>query len=1638
MVLLLLTIVLIRLPSVQNYLSQKVVNYVEGEINSEVRLKNIYIGFPKSIVLEGLYVEDRQQDTLVDLNYLEVDLDMWELIHSNIDINYITVDGLNSNIYTQDDRQYNFQFIIDAFAGNGEDTAAKEQKTSGSTTFQLDKVSLSNITFDLNDKVIGIELHLDLGELNSEFRDLDPLSNTYLADFIEISHTDLSVHQFRGQTTEDDTASTMPDFSIGAQDIRFQNFNADYSSAISQQNITAELGLLHIVPKEFSLKEQLLRLQEIELNNSHIAYIQGDTGSGQEADNVGQEVKTEETESGWKVTLERFNAEGNVAIYHDENVKRQEEGLDYAHMEWEQLNFQIRDVLFNYPELDANIVSLKGRDHSGFTVQQLSTVTQMDALSIDVSSFIFKSPNSSVSLDGKLQFASLTSIAENIGELKIDANVRRSRIGVRDVLFFQPTLSDQPPFQKNKQGSFRIQGTVNGSVNDLSIPSFQLGYGQNTRLQLKGQISGLPGIDTTYFDIESPSLQASREELLKLIPPNSIPETIELPPRFSGTATFTGTLGDFNTSLDLNSPYGQMTASAEMKMPAEGTASYTAEVRATHFNLGALLRDTVGFGRLSMQVDASGESLEWQNLSADIEARADSFNYNQYTYHNIDLSSRIKNRVIRLDGQIRDSNIIMDLSGQADLSTTPYAFNALIDLKGSALNKLGFTEKNIRAKGKLDLELLGIDPDSLRATVYAKDMLVIQDQEEYYVDSVYTFVNTMDSISRLDLYSGFIEGHVEGNVDPLKFASVFEDHIQYYLAEEDAIDSLELEGATQQFDFNFTVKRSRFLTDLLLPSLNEIEAGSISGSYNSNKHNMTVQADFPRIVYSGITVDSLQLSVNSGTESMQFAIRSSQIENPAILIPNLDINGQVQNRNLDLSLEIAEDTAYQNIYLAGRMNMVEQAYRFRFDQDGFVLDNEQWQVPEGHFIQFGGEQIKAQDLRIQKGQREISVQKIDKNTLEIAFEKFSLEELFQAFQKEQNLVSGILNGNFSIKRRPDQPLYNADLSIKEFQFMQSSLGTVSLQAENPQIGVYDLKATVTGADNDAVIQGNYDTKGETAQIDLSVMIERLNLKSLEAFTLGQIENTAGYLSGNMEIKGEISDPLISGNLTFNEAVIGVTRLNTRYQIKGQTINFNRRQIQLNNFTILDTLGNEAAFNGRIDMQELSNPSFNIDGSTNNFYLLDKKEEKNALFYGTLILNSEFQLRGTLSRPKISASATIKEGSDVAFVIPADDPRLETGGGIDEFIDRDRELHTIMEIDGKTDTISSGITGMDLRATVKTDRKSKLRIYLDEGKGNFLQVRGDADLIFGIDPSGQMTLTGRYQVYDGKYQLLFRNVVKRTFQLQEGSSITWTGNIMEANVDLTAIHTKEAEPLGLVQDQISGDDQAAFDKYKQTYPFQVLLNMQEELTSPMIDFDITLPNEYQGALGGELQARLNRLNQNESELNKQVFALLVLGRFIPEDPFNVSGGGTTEGTARRGVSSLLNAQLDKFSDKYIDAFELDLSLDSYEDYSTGEREGRTELNIGLQKALFNERLTVRVGGNIDLEGSQSRNQQASDLIGDLSVEYALTEEGTWKLRAFRKNEYEGIIDGDIIKTGASLIFSRDYDQFSDLFKKNKKN
>jgi hypothetical protein len=407
------------------------------------------------------------------------------------------------------------------------------------------------------------------------------------------------------------------------------------------------------------------------------------------------------------------------------------------------------------------------------------------------------------------------------------------------------------------------------------------------------------------------------------------------------------------------------------------------------------------------------------------------------------------------------------------------------------------------------------------------------------------------------------------------------------------------------------------------------------------------------------------------------------------------------------------------------------------------------------------------------------------------------------------------------------------------------------------------------------------------------------------------------------------------------------------------------------------------------------------------------------------------IKGDLDLPIIDANLSVASGTNLTFVVPESQLDVIERDGIVTFVNRkDPEDILTKRLD---ETSNSGYTGYKVSMLLNVSPEAVFNLVIDEQSGDNLLIEGAADLRLNMDPNGRITLTGIYELSRGHYELSLYNLVSRRFEIEKGSTITWAGNPMDANMDITAIYRIKTSAADLMVAAAAGGTRETMAKYRQQLPFIVFLNINGDLLRPDISFRMDMPEDQRGALGGNVYSQVQQLNNQEGELNRQVFSLLVLNRFFPSG--ESSGGGGTTAMARSSVSQLLSGQLNTFTNSIVgdSGLELDVGLDSFQDYQGTSPQARTQLNVNASKRFLDDRLIVQVGSQIDIEGGSSTAGANNSLLGNVSVEYLLSENGRYRIRGFRKNQFESFIDGQLVVTGLSVIFNREFNKFEDLWK-----
>ncbi len=112
----LVLVIALQIPAVQNYAKNKAVNYLEGKIHTKVTIDRIEIGLPKKLILEGIYFEDQQNDTLLAGDELAVDISFFELFDNKIELNSVNLQGVTANISRDKNAVFNFDYILKALS----------------------------------------------------------------------------------------------------------------------------------------------------------------------------------------------------------------------------------------------------------------------------------------------------------------------------------------------------------------------------------------------------------------------------------------------------------------------------------------------------------------------------------------------------------------------------------------------------------------------------------------------------------------------------------------------------------------------------------------------------------------------------------------------------------------------------------------------------------------------------------------------------------------------------------------------------------------------------------------------------------------------------------------------------------------------------------------------------------------------------------------------------------------------------------------------------------------------------------------------------------------------------------------------------------------------------------------------------------------------------------------------------------------------------------------------------------------------------------------------------------------------------------------------------------------------------------
>ncbi|MGI4750019.1 MAG: translocation/assembly module TamB domain-containing protein [Janthinobacterium lividum] len=1648
--LILLVVVLIQVPAVQNFAKDKAVSFLENKIHTPVRIGHISLGLPKLIVLENVYFEDQKKDTLLAGEKLKVDISLLKLLDNQVEINEVNLQGITSHINrTLPDSNFNFTYIIKAFAS---DQKKPKSTDTASMKFSISKIILDRIHIKYNDAVSGNDVAFNLGHFDTNIKDFDLDKMKFTVPKITLSDVNAKVIQHNVVSAVKkavaDTASSKPlNYNLKLGTLDLSKIKVDYLNESSALKTKIDLGKLLVELDSIDLKNQHVVIKNIELNQTKAALA---TGRPSTAANIKSTVKeaskkavdkdtTQKTaaeEKGWTVKLAKVAFAENDIQFDNNAQKAMPKGIDYAHLNLKGLTVDADDILYSPTTISGKINQFAFTEKSGVQIKNFRTTFLYGQKQSFLKNLYLETPGTIIRDYIEVKYSSISDISKNLGQLQLNADFKDSKLSFKDVLNIVPSLADTPPFKGNANGSLNVNGKITGKVNDLTIQNLNVtGLGQ-TRINASAHLKGLPDVDKAYFDLNIKDFSTTSRDIARLAPAGSLPASIHIPESMGLKGTFKGSIKNFNTNLALRSSYGNIRAIAGMKSGGskKGSEIYNADVKMDNFNVGRLIKQEKTVGRLTLNAKVKGSGTSVKNANATLSADVVRADVKGYVYRNLVLKGTANNGLINTTARMKDPNINFALNAKVNMANKYPAIQATLNLDSINLQRLHFASSELRLHGKIVADIATADPDYLNGTIQITNLLVVQKAQRIQLDSISIASTASANNSTLNIKSQVLSASIAGKYKLTEVGTALQATINKYY--NTAGKATKVKYSPQNFTFQAVITKTPLLTQFA-PDLKQLDPVKLNGHFNSDAGDLVVNGEIPNTVYGSNQISNLKLVINTGNNALNYSFTVDKIATSSIQLLHTSISGKAQNNKLDLNVSVKDKNLKEQYKIAGIFKALSSQYEFNLLPNGLVLDYMNWTVSANNAFQFGSKGILARSFNISNNNQLLGINTTNQQyngPLSATFQNFKIETITHIAEKDSLQVGGTINGNALVSNFSKSPVITSDLKIKDFNFKSDTLGDIAIKVNNQQANTFAANVDITGKGNQVKLDGLYHTNQTDNNLDLNLNIVKLNMKSIEGFTLGNLRNTTGDLSGQIKIAGSPSTPRVNGDINFNKVGFNVSMLNSYFRLDNEKISFNQDGITFNNFTLVDSANNKATINGAVYTKTFTDFRFGLNVTANNFQAINSTRENNKLFYGKLFLNTQLKISGDLNKPVVDGNLVVNDKTDMTIVLPQSDPGIQDRKGVVVFVNHSApKLDSILMAKQRDSVSKSDITGLDVTANITINKNANFNIVIDESNGDVVHIKGEAQLNAGIDPSGKTNLTGTYTVNEGSYNLAYATV-QRKFNFKRGSTITWTGDPTSANIDLTATYVANVPPIDLVEDQLSSETEKTM--YKQKLPFNVNLNLKNELLKPAISFDIILPDSnytVSSDVINNVDTRLAQIRQDPNELNKQVLGVLVLGHFIGDNPLQSAGGSTgVQGIVRNSVSGLLSDQLNKLVGNSIAGVDLNFDLQSGEDYSTGTAQNRTDLNVALSKRFLNDRLSVSVGNNFNLEGQNQPGQKASTIAGNVTVGYKLTKDGRFALRAYRRDEYI-VIQGQVVETGIGFSFTVDYNKFKEIFK-----
>ena len=1279
-------------------------------------------------------------------------------------------------------------------------------------------------------------------------------------------------------------------------------------------------------------------------------------------------------------------------ICYDNHFEKPVKGLDYHHLSLTDLVLGIDSFSYLSPNLDMTIRTCSFKEKSGIQLSDLNGRLTMTDSNLKIPELTIRTPESHLTVNLDLD---LNTFAEhNPGTM---STTLHASIGKQDLMRF---MGDMPSAFHKKYPNYPLQidGTLHGNMGYMTFTGLNIELRNAFHVNATGYVANLNQPKLLQADVQLKAKSYHLDFLTALMDKN-LRQQVRIPYGISLQGHVRADAGNYQTNFVLHEGTGYVRVKGAFDM---NRMAYRAQVNANAFPLQHFL-PKMGLSPLTAMVDIDGQGTDFLSSKTRLNAKASigRFRYQGYDLSGMRADARVSNGHAVADINSRHKLLDGRLTVDALLNTKDIRATIVADIRKADLYHLQLLHEpfEVGLCGQVDIATNGADYYKIQGTV--SDVKVVNRDEIFYPEDISLDVLTRRDTTRAIVNCGDFNLRMSAHGGYEKLQKVADNLLAEVnrQIENRTIDQLRLRQQLPQMNLSLTSGKDNFMIRMVnrmgygLKSLNLDMASSPTEGLNG-----TLSVD--SLVAAGIQLDRIRFTIKSDqTHTFYEGQVQNDEKNPQYTFNALFDGGlNEQGTNFDLKLYDNKDKLGVSLGLAAIIE--KEGIRMILSDKSPVLGYKTFTVNDDNYLFLSNDQrVSAKVVMTAEDGTGIQVYSNDDNTdalqdITFTLHQFDLEKVLSVVPYTPD-ISGIMNGDFHVVLTKEDLSVSTNLSVDKMVYEKNPMGDVATEfvyIPKPDGSHYVDGILIHNDEQVGTLKGTYRSEGE-GYLDAKFNMERFPLSFVNGFIPDQLFGLKGYGEGNLTVQGPLNKPEVNGEILLQESSVFSVPYGINLRFADDPVRIVGSHLLFENFEIFANNNSPLNISGSLDFSDLEQMSMNIRMQAKNFLLIDAKENPRSEAYGKAFVNFFGMMNGPVNNLTMRGKLDVLGSTDMTYVLR--DSPLTTDNQLDELVKFTDFKDTTMTVIERPE-----LSGFNMDLTMDISKGAHIMAYLNAAHSNYIDLMGGGNLRMQYSPAENLRLTGRYTLANGEMKYSLPVIPLKTFMIQDGSYLEFTGDPMNPTLNITAIEKNKATVTGA-------------NGIGRSVNFDCGVIITKTLEDMGLEFTLDAPEDM--TLHNELQA------MSIEQRGKLAVTMLTTGMYIAD-------GNTGGFSMNSALSSFLESEINHITGNALRTLDLSIGLDNSTDASGNMH---TDYSFKFAKRFWNNRLKVSIGGKVST-GSEMSDQNNS-FFDNVSLEYRLDDTANKYMTLFYENNVYDWLDGYTQKFGGGFIWRRTLQHFWDIFR-----